>query len=119
MTRVSGSNIVTGVTYGVAGEVLSLSGILNETRTYNSMFQLTRITVPSVLDIQYVYSATNDNGKISSQTDVLSGEEITYAYDALNRLTTAVTTDNPSVTQWGQSYTLSERAQRRDQPVRE
>jgi len=97
---------VTGVTYGVAGEVLSLSGNLNETRTYNAQFQLTRITVPSVLDIQYVYPATNNNGKISSQTDVLSGEQITYTYDALNRLASAVTSDNSSVTQWGQSYTF-------------
>jgi len=35
-----------------------------------------------------------------------SGEQITYTYDALNRLATAVTSDNPSVTQWGQSYTF-------------
>jgi len=97
---------VTGVTYGVAGEVLSLSGFLNETRTYNAQFQLTRITVPSVLDIQYVYPATSNNGKLQSQTDVLSGEQITYTYDALNRLATAVTSDNPNVTQWVQSYTL-------------
>jgi len=102
----SGASVMSNVTYGVAGEMLSMTGMLNETRTYNSMFQLTRITVPSVLDIQYVYSAANNNGKISSQTDVLSGEEITYAYDALNRLATAVTTDNPNVTQWGQSYTF-------------
>jgi len=104
MTRVSGSNIVTGVTYGTAGEMLSMTGMLNETRTYNSMFQLTRITVPSVLDIQYAYSSANNNGKLTSQTDVLSGEQITYTYDALNRLASAVTSDNPSVTQWGYSY---------------
>jgi len=27
------------------------------------------------------------------------------SYDSLNRLATAVTTDNANVTQWGQSYT--------------
>lgn len=43
--------------------------------------------------------------KVTSQTDETSGEQITYSYDALNRLATAVTTDNPTVTQWGQSYT--------------
>jgi YD repeat-containing protein len=29
---------------------------------------------------------------------------VTYTYDALNRLASAVTSDNPNVTQWGQSY---------------
>jgi YD repeat-containing protein len=29
---------------------------------------------------------------------------VTYTYDALNRLASAMTSDNPSVTQWGQSY---------------
>ena len=28
-----------------------------------------------------------------------------YQYDALNRLMQAVTSDNPNVTQWGQSFT--------------
>jgi RHS repeat-associated protein len=61
--------------------------------------------VAGTLDMQYAYSPTNNNGKIMSQTDVLSGEQITYTYDSLNRLATAQTADNPSVTQWGQSYT--------------
>jgi YD repeat-containing protein len=34
----------------------------------------------------------------------VSGEQITYAYDALNRLISAVTSDNPNVTQWGQGF---------------
>jgi RHS repeat-associated protein len=96
--------LISGVTYGVANETLSMSGILNETRTYSNLFQLTRITVPGALDIQYAYSAAQNNGKIASQTDVISGEQVTYAYDALNRLASAVTSDNASVTQWGQSY---------------
>jgi YD repeat-containing protein len=73
-------------------------------RRYNSLFQLTRITAPTDFDIQYAYSATQNNGKIISQTDTVSGEQITYTYDALNRLASAVTSDNPNVTQWGQSY---------------
>jgi RHS repeat-associated protein len=89
----------------MANEMLSLSGIFNETRQYNSMFQLTQITVPGVLNMQYVFSATQNNGKITSQTDLLSGEVVQYTYDSLNRLATAQTADNPSVTQWGQSYT--------------
>ena len=99
------SSLITGITYGVANEPLSMSGILNETRTYNSLFQLTRITVPSALDVQYAYSATQNNGKLTSQTDVISGEQVLYTYDSLNRLATAQTAANPNVTQWGQSYT--------------
>jgi len=72
----------------------------------DALYQLTWITVPSVLDMQYAYPTQNNNGKLASQTDVLSGEQITYTYNALNQLATAVTTDNPNVTQWGQSYTF-------------
>ena len=48
--------------------------------------------------------ATQNNGKITSQTDVVSGEQVVYTYDALNRLASAQTTANPNVTQWGQGY---------------
>jgi YD repeat-containing protein len=51
-----------------------------------------------------VYSATQNNGKITSQADGISGELVTYTYDALNRLASAVTSNNPNVTQWGRSY---------------
>ena len=95
--------VISGVTFGVAGEVLSVSGILNETRQYNSLFQLTNITVPGALNINYTYSATQNNGKLVSQSDVLSGEQVAYTYDALNRLATAQTTQAGG-TQWGQSY---------------
>ena len=54
------------------------------------------------LNRQYAYSPTQNNGKITSQTDVLSGEQIVYTYDALNRLASAETTSGSP--QWGQSY---------------
>src|SRR5438874_8988237 len=54
--------------------------------------------------ITAIRKATQNNSKITSQYDAISAEEVTYAYDALNRLASAVTTDNPNVTQWGQSY---------------
>jgi RHS repeat-associated protein len=44
-----------------------------------------------------------NNGKITSQTDVISGEQVVYTYDALNRLATAQTMQTGG-TQWGQSY---------------
>jgi hypothetical protein len=71
---------------------------LYETRQYNSLFQLTRLTeqgiaanqtLTTLLDIQYAYpSAGSNNGKLASQTDVLSGEQVVYTYDALSRLAT-------------------------------
>lgn len=76
--------IVTGVTYGPAGEVLTLAGILNETRSYNSRLQLT-----SFNEATYTYPAgSGNNGKILTET--VSGETVTYQYDALNRLISAV-----------------------------
>jgi YD repeat-containing protein len=48
----------------------------------------------------YAYSSTQNNSKIISQTDNLSGEQVVYTYDALNRLASAQATNNS----WGQSY---------------
>ncbi len=91
--------VISSVSYGPAGELLSMTGVVNETRSYNSRLQLTALN-----NVSYVYPAAN-NGKIQSQTDSVSGEQITYAYDALNRLISGVTSDNPNVTQWGQGFT--------------
>src|SRR5262245_18417709 len=52
----------------------------------------------------YTYVSDQNNGRIKKQKDTLTGEEITYAYDALNRLISAVTSDDPNVTQWGQGF---------------
>jgi len=47
----------------------------------------------------YNYSATQNNGRIASSQDAITGENTTYSYDALNRLTAA------SNSLWNQSYT--------------
>ena len=81
------------------------TGVNTEYRTYNPMFQLTQLQVgSSALNVQYNYSATQNNGKVTSQSDVISGEQIAYTYDSLNRLASAETTQTGG-TQWGQSYT--------------
>ena len=114
--------LVSGMTYGVANEVQQMTsgyttGVNSETRTYNSMFQLTQLQVgSSALNIQYAYSATQNNGKITSQSDVISGEQIAYTYDALNRLASAQTTQTGG-TQWGQSYTYDGFGNLTDQTV--
>ncbi len=94
------SDIISNAAYGAAGQLLTMtgaSGAPNETRTYNSIGQMTRLQSGS-LDIQYAYPATQNNGKISSQYDSVSGEQITYMYDSLNRLASATGSG------WGQSY---------------
>ena len=48
--------------------------------------------------IQYLYSATQNNGQITGVVDSISGETVSYQYDALKRLTSSGTTA------WSQSY---------------
>jgi hypothetical protein len=58
------------------------SAVNNETRTYNSRFQMTQLTVGSAINRQYNFPAAGlNNGKLASQTDVLSGEMVVYTYD--------------------------------------
>ena len=91
---------VKDVEYGPAGEMkqmkhrLSTGNYYTETRQYNALLQLTRMTatgpsVPSV-DLEYLFPGQN-NGRISGMKDHVTGEEVEYTYDALNRLTRAET----------------------------
>ena len=102
MTDLGASNtLISATTYDPANRLLTIVGsVYNEGRTYNGMGQLTALWNNSV-NMFYNYSATQNNGKIVSQTDQISGEQLVYAYDALNRLASASTTAG---TTWGQSY---------------
>jgi RHS repeat-associated protein len=93
------SSIISGATYGPANEMLSMGGSVNETRVYNSMLQLKQM-YNGAINISYNYPSSNNNGKIASQTDNVSGEQVVYTYDAVNRLATAGATSGS----WGQSY---------------
>jgi RHS repeat-associated protein len=93
-TAPSTYTMVSGVTYNAAGQMTA--GL--DTRTYNSMGQVTNIHSSS-LNITYNYSATQNNGKITSQVDNLTGEQVTYAYDSLNRLVSA-----QAGSTWGQGF---------------
>ncbi len=44
---------------------------------------------PNYGPLQYNYSGTQNNGQIAQMKDYLSGETVTYGYDALKRLTSA------------------------------
>jgi len=61
---------------------------------------LKQLTSPG-LNVQYNYPATGNNGKIGSQTDILSGEQISYVYDSLNRLASATSSQS-----WSQTFTF-------------
>jgi YD repeat-containing protein len=67
---------------------------------------LTRQTVTNagatVMDMQYVFAAGANNGRITSSIDGVVGETANYTYDALNRLTLAETAGSGG---WGQSFT--------------
>jgi RHS repeat-associated protein len=92
------TNWVSGVQYDYAGRLTSMSWLWNaagyggntvsESRTYNVNGQLASIYWPSssgVYQIQYSYSATQNNGQITQEID--NGTLTTsYQYDALSRL---------------------------------
>jgi RHS repeat-associated protein len=54
------------------------------------------------LSIAYRYPSTNNDGKIDYQHDNVSGDQVNYTYDALNRLIAAATSDT---SEWGQGFT--------------
>lgn len=110
MTDQNHNIVVSNVAYGPANELLTIAynptsppnysyfASYQETRSYNVLKQLTNVTVPGVLNMSYAYPVGANNGKISSQTDALSGETVTYAYDSLNRLIAA------SGSGWSEQY---------------
>ena len=115
----SGSDLTMTASYGVAGQMtgLTYAGYYSadhyaETRTYNAMLQLTGMTVTgtsfsptytsgTAMDMQYVYTAGANNGRIAQSVDGVAGETVNYTYDALNRLTNAMATNWT----WSQTYT--------------
>jgi RHS repeat-associated protein len=102
MTDQGSNSVVSNVQYGAANQLLQMTmGGPTETRTYNNMLQLTDIAYSGSpnQNIHYTFPSAN-NGKISSQ--ILNGENISYVYDSLNRLTSA---SGDSGGGWGQAYT--------------
>lgn len=93
-------DVASNAAYNTQGALTSLSILgSTETRQYNALGQLTRITGLGV-DLEYRYSATQNDGKITQQKNWASGEEVTYLYDELERLSSAATTS----TAWGLSW---------------
>jgi RHS repeat-associated protein len=106
MGNLSAITNVVSATYNFAGQLSTLSwgGGIQETRSYDSQLRLTSIVTGgyqnAMLNETYVHSTTADNGRITSTVNGISGETVTYTYDAINRLASA-TSSNGS---WTQAY---------------
>ena len=65
-----------GIRFGASASVEVT--LINETRTYNSMLQLTSLISSNAsgtaVNLTYSYSGTQNNGKIASMTDNISGD---------------------------------------------
>ena len=61
------------------------------------MLQMTSISASGMI-MTYNYSPTQNNGQITSSVDGVTGETVTYQYDALKRLASA------SGKNWGETY---------------
>jgi RHS repeat-associated protein len=97
-----GTDMVSGALYNAAGQLTQMTVAWEGTRTfnYNTLGQLTRQTSPGV-DLEYIFPSTDNDGRLWKKKDWLSGEEVTYQYDEIGRLTAAATT-GPA---WGLSWT--------------
>jgi YD repeat-containing protein len=110
---VAAQTIASGAQYNHFSALTSLNVLgSTETRTYNVLGQLTRITGLG-LDLEYTFSTTQNDGKITAQKNWVSGEEVAYQYDSLERLISAVTTGP----QWGLSFSYDGFGNRLSQTV--
>jgi len=104
----SQNNLVSATQYGPSDERTQLtngSGVVFETRTYNSLVQLTSINNTV---FQYFYSATQNNGRITGASHLAGGETegINYYYDSLNRLISANGSGlGTTIPAWTEAYT--------------
>ena len=96
-------SVVSNVQFNAFGAVTSLNHLgVAESRTYNELGQMTRLTKGTLIDVEYRFSATANDGQILSQKNWLTGEDVIYHYDELERLIAASTTAGPQ--SWGLSW---------------
>lgn len=94
--------LVDNVQYGTADVIQQMrwyptaggSASFTENRTYDSLYQLTSIRTKNQANadqmyVEYRFPAANNDGRITSMKDYVTGEEVQYQYDALQRLSTA------------------------------
>ncbi|MBL8235400.1 MAG: hypothetical protein JNL98_43295, partial [Bryobacterales bacterium] len=71
-----------------------------QTRQYNERLQMTRMTVSGLMDLEYKFSLSANNGQATAMKNWISGEEVQYTYDSLKRLIKADTVGP----EWRQEY---------------
>ena len=115
MTGSSSNTWVRNVTYGPAGEMTYMEYLQEaggafwrqETRRYNERLQLTHHPItrdgsPN-LEYEYLYNEGANAGRVARINEGISGEDVVYQYDNLNRLIRAETTATSTI-DWGQHY---------------
>jgi RHS repeat-associated protein len=110
MTTSGSATVVNGVSYNAANQLLGMTyNGISETRGYNVLNQLTTLSaqenLTTIENLTYTYPTGTNNGKISSMSNALSGETISYTYDSLNRMVTASDSIGQTV-QWAEGYTF-------------
>lgn len=129
-----GTNYASAFAYNPAQQVTGFSYGNGDTATFTysaDRVQLTSLTykqgATSLFKLSYWYKtdATNcpggaagNNSQIQCITDnVAAGRSVSYTYDALNRLNTAVTTGGSTYPQWGLSFIYDRYGNRTQQNV--
>ncbi len=70
-------SVISGLQFNAFGAVTSLNHLgVTESRIYNILGQMTRMTKGSLIDMEYRFSATANDGKILSQKSWLSCEDV-------------------------------------------
>jgi RHS repeat-associated protein len=82
--------LVNAAAYNAAGQLTAMyATAYTETLQYNANLQLARLTAAPTtgqgIDFTYTYP-TGNNGRISQMADNITGEQVSYTYDQLNRL---------------------------------
>jgi RHS repeat-associated protein len=127
-TILSGAtNYASGFAYNPAGQVTGFNYGNGVTAAYGYtperlLLQTLSYTKPgqTLFSLSYGYTHPNGgkNGQITNITDNLdSGRTANYTYDALYRVSTAVTTGSAGYPQWGLSWTYDRYGNRTNQTV--
>ncbi|MBI3661432.1 MAG: hypothetical protein HY234_00050 [Acidobacteria bacterium] len=124
-----GSNFADTIGYNTAGQVTGFNygnGVAASFGYSADRLQLTSLSyvknTTTLLNLGYNYGAAgSNNGQILGITDSTgtqeAGRSVTYTYDALYRLKTAVTTGSTSYPQWGLSWTYDRYGNRTSQSI--
>jgi RHS repeat-associated protein len=107
MTQMSGTFDTLNYQYDAMSRLVGMTdgnGATVAAATYDQNSQLTRITTTgngtTLLDMQYVYTAGANNGRVAETIDGVTGDTQAYGYDALNRLVSVTSSlgNNESMT---------------------